>query len=218
MDVLFITHFIIDLFITTKLFVCLLVMPLWGFILKMEISEHHYILKIRFVRNKLCLAQKRQIKTNNGASLEKEMATHSSTLAWRIPWREEPGRLQSMGSQRVGQDWTTSLSLCGSVVKNLSSNARDTSWIPGLERSHYVAEQLSLCTTTFEPVLWSPWATTTEAHVSYSQCSATTEATAMKNLCTTTTTPLDTSREKPVQQWGLSTDKNKINKKKIFNE
>ena len=36
--------------------------------------------------------------------LEKEMATHSSTLAWRIPWREEPGRLQSMGSQRAGQD------------------------------------------------------------------------------------------------------------------
>ena len=36
--------------------------------------------------------------------LEKEMVTHSSTLAWRIPWREEPGRLQSTGSQRVGQD------------------------------------------------------------------------------------------------------------------
>ena len=36
--------------------------------------------------------------------LEKEMATHSNTLAWRIPWREEPGRLQSMGSQRVGHD------------------------------------------------------------------------------------------------------------------
>ena len=34
--------------------------------------------------------------------LGKEMATHSNTLAWRIPWREEPGRLQSMGSQRVG--------------------------------------------------------------------------------------------------------------------
>ena len=33
--------------------------------------------------------------------LEKEMATHSSTLAWKIPWREEPGRVQSMGSQRV---------------------------------------------------------------------------------------------------------------------
>ena len=36
--------------------------------------------------------------------LKKEMATHSSTLAWRIPWREEPGRLQSMGSQRVRHD------------------------------------------------------------------------------------------------------------------
>ena len=36
--------------------------------------------------------------------LEKEMATHSSILAWRIPWREEPGRLQSMGLQRVGHD------------------------------------------------------------------------------------------------------------------
>ena len=36
--------------------------------------------------------------------LEKELATHSSTLAWRIPWREEPGRLQSMGSHRVGHD------------------------------------------------------------------------------------------------------------------
>ena len=36
--------------------------------------------------------------------LEKEMATHSSILAWRIPWREEPSRLQSMGSQRVEHD------------------------------------------------------------------------------------------------------------------
>ena len=36
--------------------------------------------------------------------LEKEMATHSSILAWKIPWIEEPGRLQSMGSQRVGHD------------------------------------------------------------------------------------------------------------------
>jgi len=36
--------------------------------------------------------------------LEKEMATHSSILVWKIPWMEEPGRLQSMGSQRVGHD------------------------------------------------------------------------------------------------------------------
>ena len=39
------------------------------------------------------------------------MATHSSTLAWKIPWMEEPGRLQSMGSLRVGHNWATSLSL-----------------------------------------------------------------------------------------------------------
>ena len=39
------------------------------------------------------------------------MAPHSSTLAWRIPWTEEPGRLKSMGSLRVGHDWATSLSL-----------------------------------------------------------------------------------------------------------
>ena len=44
-------------------------------------------------------------------TLEKEMAPHSSTLAWKIPWTEEPDRLQSMGGQRVGRDRATSLSL-----------------------------------------------------------------------------------------------------------
>ena len=43
--------------------------------------------------------------------LEKEMATDSSTLAWKIPWTEDPDRLQSMGLQRVGHDWATSLFL-----------------------------------------------------------------------------------------------------------
>ena len=42
---------------------------------------------------------------------EKIMAPHSRTLAWKIPWAEEPGRLQSMGSLRVGHDWATSFSL-----------------------------------------------------------------------------------------------------------
>jgi len=41
----------------------------------------------------------------SGSSLEKEMAIHSSTIAWKILWTEEPGRLQSMGSQRVRHDW-----------------------------------------------------------------------------------------------------------------
>ena len=40
-------------------------------------------------------------------SMEKEMATYSSILAWRIPWTEEPGGLQFMGLQRVGHDWAT---------------------------------------------------------------------------------------------------------------
>ena len=42
---------------------------------------------------------------------EKAMAPHSSTLAWKVPWMEEPCRLQSVGSLRVGHDWATSLSL-----------------------------------------------------------------------------------------------------------
>ena len=45
-----------------------------------------------------------------GLTPEKAMAPHSSTLAWKIPWMEEPGRLQFMGSRRVGHNWATSLS------------------------------------------------------------------------------------------------------------
>ena len=44
-------------------------------------------------------------------AVEKATATHSGTLAWKIPWMEEPGRLQSMGLPRVGHNWATSLSL-----------------------------------------------------------------------------------------------------------
>ena len=64
--------------------------------------------------------------------LEKEMATHSSILAWRIPWTEEPGGLQSTGSQRVGHDWVTSLSLSlvAQMVKHLST-MRET-WVQSL--------------------------------------------------------------------------------------
>ena len=45
-----------------------------------------------------------QVQSLGGEDLKKEMATHSSILAWKIPWMEEPGRLQSMGSQRAGHD------------------------------------------------------------------------------------------------------------------
>ena len=44
----------------------------------------------------------KQLHSNKNNKLEKEMATHSSTLAWKIPWTEKRSRLQSMGSQRVG--------------------------------------------------------------------------------------------------------------------
>ena len=59
--------------------------------------------------------------------LEKEKATHSSILALKIPWTEVPGRLQSMGSQRVGHDYATSLSFffhkyekLGKIYNNLA--------------------------------------------------------------------------------------------------
>ena len=52
--------------------------------------------------------------------LEKEMATHSSILAWKISWTEEPGGLQSMGSQRVGHDWATNTHTSGRQSCSLS--------------------------------------------------------------------------------------------------
>ena len=64
------------------------------------------------------------------------MATHSSTLAWKIPWMEEPGRLQSMGSGRVGYDWATSLSLFTfhfhALEKEMATHSSVLAWrIPG---------------------------------------------------------------------------------------
>ena len=56
------------------------------------------------------------------ANSEKAMATHSSTLAWKIPWMEEPGRLQSMGSLRAGHDWVTSLHFSLSCIGEGNGN------------------------------------------------------------------------------------------------
>ena len=50
------------------------------------------------------------------------MATHSSTLAWKIPWTKEPGRLQSMGSLRVGHDWATSFHFSLSCIGEGNGN------------------------------------------------------------------------------------------------
>ena len=54
---------------------------------------------------------RRDERTRTNKNWSKAMAPHSSTLAWKIPWTKEPGRLQSMGSLRVRHDWATSLSL-----------------------------------------------------------------------------------------------------------
>ena len=67
---------------------------------------------------------------------EKAMAPHSSTLPWKIPWTEEPGRLQFMGSLRVGHDWATSLSLFNfhfhALEKEMATHSSVLAWrIPG---------------------------------------------------------------------------------------
>ena len=67
--------------------------------------------------------------------LEEEMATLSSTLAWRIPWMEEPGGLQSMGSQRVGHDWATSLSLYIPIKRKEKEYVETFFWLSKLEGS-----------------------------------------------------------------------------------
>ena len=74
--------------------------------------------------------------------LEKDMATHSSILAWRIPWTEEPGRLQSMGLQRVGHNWA-----CTHADTDLPLGM---GWGRGMRRAHQA--------------LWNPTNLPTHAH------------------------------------------------------
>ena len=102
--------------------------------------------------------------------LEKEVATHSSIPAWRIPWTEKPTRLQSTESQRVGHDLATSpyltygASKVALVVKNRPANAedvRDQGSIPGLGRSpgewHGNPHQYSCLESVMDRRAW--WAT-----------------------------------------------------------
>ena len=66
--------------------------------------SHLFSLVAQMVKNLLAMQETRVHSLGREDSLEKGMATHSSILAWRIPWTGEPGELQSMGWQRVGQD------------------------------------------------------------------------------------------------------------------
>ena len=73
-----------------------------------------------------------QIAPSSHFPSEKAMTPHSSTLAWKIPWTEEPGRLQSMGSLRVGHDWVTSLSIFHALEKEMATHSSILAWrIPG---------------------------------------------------------------------------------------
>ena len=67
----------------------------------------YQVMVAQWSRYRLPMQEKQEMPVQSLAGedpLEEEMATHSSILAWKIPWTEEPGRLQSMGSQRVGHD------------------------------------------------------------------------------------------------------------------
>ena len=64
------------------------------------------------------------------------MAPHSSTLAWKLPWTEEHGGLQTTGSKRVGHDWATSLMIRSGVTKTVRRVWFLSCLIPGLGRSH----------------------------------------------------------------------------------
>ena len=94
--------------------------------------------------------------------LKKGMATHSSTLAWRIPWMEEPGRLQSMGLQRVRHDWATSLwtirGTQGYLKILLFSHLvmSDSLWPHGLQHASLLCPSLSPRTCSNSSPL-SPW-------------------------------------------------------------
>ena len=78
-------------------------------------------------------------------SLEKEMAAHSSILAWRIPWTEEPEGLQSMGSQRVGHDWVAK-TFTIFLFKIMNPTARQTSFqIDLLFLLSWAAQNLNRC-------------------------------------------------------------------------
>ena len=77
-----------------------------------------------------------QLTVCRGRSTEKVLAPHSSTLAWKFPWMEKPCGLESMGSWRVGHDWTTSLSLFTfhfhALEKAMATHSSVLAWrIPG---------------------------------------------------------------------------------------
>ena len=99
-----------------------------------NLSSHHRPGKVQlsFQSQRKAMPKNAQTTTQLHSShmLAKAMTPHSSTLAWKIPWTEEPGRLQSIGSRRVGHDWATSLS--HALEKEMATHSSVLAWrIPG---------------------------------------------------------------------------------------
>ena len=87
---------------------------LWGSLL-----ETYLLVNMSHIFQCLLLQERQEMQVQSPGGedpLEKEMATHSSILAWRIPWTEEPGRLQSMGLQRVGHDWAAKTAIASTLI------------------------------------------------------------------------------------------------------
>ena len=95
-----------------------------------RIKQTHKALS--FYRGKYKLSRNSIIWILYVCTLEKETATHSSIYAWKIPWTEEPGGLQSMGSQRVGHNWATCVCVCVCVCALSCSVVSDSLWSYGL--------------------------------------------------------------------------------------
>ena len=89
--------------LTLSVLSCRFVLFLFPFLESYMNRVIQHVLLLSFVHHSFEIIQ--------AATSEKAVAPHSSTLAWKIPWAEEPGGLQSMGSWRVGHNWVTSLSL-----------------------------------------------------------------------------------------------------------
>ena len=99
-------------------------------------------------------------------ALEKEMATHSSVLAWRIPGTGEPGGLPSMASHRVGHDWSDLAAAVAQMIKNLPAmqrtQVRSLSWKDPLERGNGNPLQYSCLENLTDREAW--WATVHGGH------------------------------------------------------
>ena len=99
------------------------------------------------VKNPFANAGDRGSTPGSGYPLEEEIATHSSLLAWKIPWTEEPGGLHSMRSQRVGHDWSDFAAAAasytgGSDAKESACDARET-WVQSLGWEDPLEEEMA---------------------------------------------------------------------------